>query len=91
MPNHVPALALNESVNAFEDVLQAARTLDRKTGADQDENQEKKSEDQHFHGDSVRYRRLRILRLDMQPTQKRSRWTSEQIVEKLGKAELFRH
>ena len=82
--NDVAALSLDKSLNAFEDVLQTARALYRKSRANQKKNHDQKCEHQNFHGDKVRNRRLRKLWLNVQRAQHSRDRPRESVVQKFS-------
>ena len=85
------ALLLNESVQAFEDVLDSAGMLHRQPRPQQQEDQDQEADHQHFHGDGIRDRRLGKLRLNVKGAQERVHRPGEDPVQQRGKRKLFRH
>src|SRR5450432_1369860 len=92
MADDIGALISHKSFYTFEHMLQRARFFYRELAAYQNEGQQEEAEDEDFHGDWVRDWRLRILRRrKVQRMQESGHRTGEQVVQKLGKPELFGH
>src|ERR1043166_6555877 len=51
--DHVATLAFDEPADAFEHVLQSARTFDREARAHHDEDNQQETDYQQFHGDRI--------------------------------------
>src|ERR1700744_1836115 len=84
-------LALNESLNPFESMLQWARAIDRKSRANQQEQNQQKCENQKLHGKRIWYRCRRVSGFDMQYAQQRRNRAREKAVQKCGEPKLFMH
>src|SRR5277367_2050047 len=69
MPDDFLALTLNKPVSAFEDVLQCARLVDGKPGAQQSKQDDEKQKYQNLHSRRIGDWRMRIFRFNMERPQ----------------------
>jgi hypothetical protein len=85
------ALALDESLNALEDMLQRARTIDRKARTNQQKQNQQERENQNLHRKRVWNRSYRIFHLDMQCQQQRRDGAGKQAIQDFGEPKLLGH
>jgi hypothetical protein len=91
MTDDFAALAQHETLDGFEAVLQTSGGLDGEARSHDKEEGQQESEDEQLHRERIRDRRLRVFGLEVERPQKCCDATGEQIVQDLGKPELFRH
>ena len=81
MSDDFVALALDESVSAFKDVLQGARLVDRKPGAHQSKYDNEKQKYQKLHRHGIRDGRVRILGFNVKRPQQPGNWAGEEVIQ----------
>jgi hypothetical protein len=91
VPDNFLALGLDESVRAFEDVLQCPRLVDGKPRPHHKKDHDQKQEDQNFHRHRIRDRRVRIFWLNVERSQQPGNRAGEDVIQECGKPELFVH
>jgi hypothetical protein len=84
-------LPLNESVGAFEDVLQRAWLVNRKPGAHHHKQADEKQKYQQLHRDGIRDGRVRVFRFNVERPQQPVDWAGEKLIQNRSKPELFVH
>src|SRR5271166_1139839 len=72
-------------------MLQASRAFAGEARAQNQKDGKQEEEDQQLHGDRVRDRRLRVLRLDVKHPQKRGNRGAQQGIQNFGEPELLGH